>query len=171
VLAYISGWLILVTIWKWSWFSSQFGDMLRYANTADTYRSGAVRSLLARQAQADFAHNPIVGVGYEVLVEAHSIYLQIIASGGLFLAAGMALFWFGIVRDGWHLRQNPLASALLTSVILWLLAGAVENQLTDRYIYFPVAALATLSVLRRGALIPDEAPEAAPVRIVSSQLS
>ena len=87
------------------------------------------------------------------MLDAHSIYLQILAAGGLLLASGMVLFWFGLVRAGWRLRHvDPIAMFLVASVVVWLAVGLVENQLTDRYIYFPVAAIAAMTVRHQGKL-------------------
>jgi hypothetical protein len=147
LMVYITCWAGVIIAWQWDTVTAQFGEMLRFANTGDTLRSNSLRSLLARQALSDFDYNPAIGIGYEVLVDAHSIYLQILAAGGLLLATGMVLFWFGLVRAGWRLRYfDPIAIFLVASVIVWLAVGLVENQLTDRYIYFPVAAIAALAV-------------------------
>ena len=76
----------MIIVWQWSTVTAQFGEMVRFANTGDTFRSNSLRRLLARQALSDFDYNPTIGIGYEVLVDAHSIYLQILAAGGLLLA-------------------------------------------------------------------------------------
>jgi hypothetical protein len=153
LMVYITCWVGVITVWQWGTVNAQFGEMLRFANTGDTFRSNSLRSLLARQALADFDYNPMIGIGYEVLVDAHSIYLQILAAGGLLLASGIMLFWFGLVRAGWRLRHvDPIAMFLVASVVVWLAVGLVENQLTDRYIYFPVAAIAAMTVRHQGKL-------------------
>ena len=49
------------------------------------------------------------------------------------------------------MRQvDPISMFLVASVIVWLAVGLVENQLTDRYIYFPVAAIAAIAVRHQG---------------------
>jgi hypothetical protein len=153
LMIYVTCWVSVIIIWQWGTVTAQFGEMLRFTNTSDTFRSNSLRSLLARQALSDFDYNPTIGIGYEVLVDAHSIYLQILAAGGLLLATGMLLFWFGLVRAGWRLRHvDPIGIFLVASIIVWLAVGLVENQLTDRYIYFPVAAIAAMTVRHQGKL-------------------
>lgn len=102
------------------------------------------------QAIRDFQYRPIDGVGLEVVNQAHSIYLQLIASGGLILTAGMFIYFVGVLRAGFAERRSPdpVGVYLLLCVCVWLAAGAFGTQLTDRYLYFPVAGLAALQFHR-----------------------
>ncbi len=117
-------------------------------DTTDKYvaQSNEERASLSRQAMQDFARRPIDGVGLEVLTQAHNIFLQVVAGGGIILAAGMLVYIGGALRAAYAERRNkdPLAVYLIVSVAVWLAAGTFGTQLTDRYLYFPVAAIAAL---------------------------
>jgi hypothetical protein len=117
-------------------------------DTTDKYvaQSNEERASLSTQAVADFAHRPVDGVGLDVLAQAHNIYLQIAASGGLVLACGMFAYFAGMLSAAYAERRNedPLGLYLLVSVSVWLASATFGTQLTDRYLYFPVAAIAAL---------------------------
>jgi hypothetical protein len=111
--------------------------------------SNGTRLSLARQGLADFIHRPVDGVGFQVLVEAHSIYLQLLASGGMILLSVFLIYNVCAIRELWRARKlhDELPLALLISMGGWLVIGLVENQLTDRYLYVPAASAAVLWLL------------------------
>jgi hypothetical protein len=127
------------------------GNLFRF-DTTDSYvlQSNEERANLSVQAIADFAERPVDGVGLEVLTQAHNIHLQIIASGGLILALGMLIYFIGAIRAGFAERRSaePLGLYLLIAISVWLAAGTFGTQLTDRYLYFPVAGIAALQYHR-----------------------
>lgn len=120
------------------------------SSAADAGESDRGRQLLAEQALLDFQERPFVGIGLGYVTAAHSIYLQVLAAGGLLLAVGIAAYFASAVRAAWRLRgdPNPLGGFLLVSLMTWLAVGVVENQLTDRYLYFPIGCIAALQLLR-----------------------
>ncbi|HUQ20915.1 MAG TPA: O-antigen ligase family protein [Gemmatimonadaceae bacterium] len=121
-------------------------------DTTDKYvaQANEERADLSNQAIKDFAARPVDGVGLEVLNQAHNIYLQILAAGGLVLGAGFAVYFLGVLRAGYAERRSPdpLGLYLLVAVLVWIAAGTFGTQLTDRYLYFPVGALAALQYHR-----------------------
>jgi hypothetical protein len=114
---------------------------------ASAMESDRGRLELAKQALRDLNHRTFDGVGLQVATEAHSIYLQVAAAGGLILLIGMACYFGGVVRAGWRCRSenDGLALSFAVGILIWLLVGAVENQLTDRFLYLPVGCIAALS--------------------------
>lgn len=111
-------------------------------------QSDAGRGILANQAWGEFTASPLRGVGMQVAFEAHSIYLQLVSAGGLVLGVGFAIFAFGTLRSGLLVSRQSIqptlagfGSVLLISAMVWWLFGAIENQLTDRYLYFPIAGI------------------------------
>jgi len=131
-------------------------------------QSNEERSALAEQAISDFSQRPLDGIGLEVIAQAHNIYLQLVASGGLILAAGILYYFAGVLAAGYAERNSPdpLGACLMITVLVWLAAGAFGNQLTDRYLYFPVAVLAGLELSRVRA-----ARHARQVRLASRPIS
>jgi hypothetical protein len=55
-----------------------------------------------------------------------------------------------VLRAGYAERNDPdpLGACLLIAVVAWMAAGPFGNQITDRYLYFPVALIAGLQQLR-----------------------
>lgn len=128
-------------------------------NAAGVASSNNARELLATQALHDFVHSPLSGIGLQVTLDAHSIYLQLLAAGGVLLLSSMLIFVVGALRTALYMESADECSvALLVSLLAWLAFGTVENGLTDRYLYFPVAlivALSTRSRLYEGRVGPD----------------
>jgi hypothetical protein len=123
-------------------------DVFRFSdNTKSTFESNAIRGILAQQALTDFANYPIAGVGLKYVVDAHSIYLQILSCGGLLLIIAMAAFWLAMIRDGWRVgrRGEQLGPFVMVSIITWMAAGIIENQLTDRLLYYTVGIACALA--------------------------
>ncbi|MFC5061526.1 hypothetical protein [Actinomycetospora atypica] len=131
-------------------------EQLRLSGAESAAESNAVRGGIAEQAVADFRHSPLHGLGLPVVTDAHDIFLQLLAAGGVLLLLGFALFVLGFVGEVRRLGDlaDGLPRVLLVSFVSWLLVGAVVNQLTDAFLYLPVAIVAGLashSVLARGA--------------------
>jgi hypothetical protein len=126
-------------------------------DTTDKYvaQSNEERANLSTQAVADFAERPVDGVGLDVLAQAHNIYLQIAASGGLILACGMFAYFAGMLTAAFAERRSadPLGLYLFVAVMVWLASGLFGTQLTDRYLYFPVGAIAALQGQRLRAAV------------------
>lgn len=126
---------------------------VRLDNSASAQGSDIVRALVAQQGSRDFTHSPIDGVGLQVAAEAHNVYLQALASGGLILLVAYVAYLLGCAVTGVGLlRRSPLAAPFLTSVAAVVALDFVENSFADRLAYFPpalVAALWSVTVARR----------------------
>jgi hypothetical protein len=105
------------------------------------------RLILLGEALFDWRLYPIFGAGIRHIVEAHNIYVQLLASGGLLLMAAMLVYWFSMLRDCWRISNLGVAYAryLMLSIVGWLAIGLVENQLTERGAYFAVGCIAGLA--------------------------
>lgn len=125
--------------------------LFRFSDSSSVEQSDLGRELLARQAVADFGHDPAFGIGLEILTHAHSVPLQLLASGGLALATSMTIFFIGAVSSGWRNRTefDGLTGTLTVSVLIWIGLGLIENQLTDRFLYFPIAVIAGVALIPR----------------------
>lgn len=113
--------------------------------------SDSQRAEVARQAVLDIKHRPLLGVGFDVADQGHSIYLQAIASGGVITLLGLILYLGGVISglriwrpDEW--RMVEMAAAV--SMVGWLVLGAIENDYADRYPYVPFAFLLAIAAVR-----------------------
>lgn len=135
------------------------GDVLdqlfRFGEVTNIASSDQSRSRLAQQAIEDFQKYSIAGLGLKAIVQAHSLPLQLLQSGGLILFVSVVTYWIWCLRDAWVLsrRGHTLARYLFVSIFAWLALGVIENQLTDRLLYYTVGCVAALSAhyLVRGA--------------------
>jgi O-Antigen ligase len=109
--------------------------------------SNAERLTVFRNSLADWQSYPIFGAGIRHIVEAHDIYLQLLAAGGIVLAMAMLIYWFCVLRDCWRLSNLGIAYArfLMISIGTWLALGIVENSIADRYLYFTIGCVAGLA--------------------------
>jgi hypothetical protein len=131
----------------WRTQPEAFSQIFRFTD-ADSSAAGSdsERTVLAAQAVSDTLAYPIFGIGIKHITEAHSIYLQVLSCGGLILALGMAIYWAGALRGAWTLtrEKEPLGPFLLIAVTTWLILGAIQNQLTDRLLYYTIGCVVAL---------------------------
>jgi len=109
------------------------------------------RAEVGRQAVMDFKHRPWFGIGFDVADQGHSIYLQMLATGGVLTLVAMALYVSGVVRsvvsrvwDDW----TPTVIGCLVSLLGWLTLGVVDNDFADRYPYVPMAMMLAIAAAR-----------------------
>lgn len=113
--------------------------------------SDAERALAVGQAVKDIQERPLLGIGYDIAGDGHSVYLQVIASGGLIALAGMVAYVIGVLRTTrMHVqgRFDELAYAAMLSVGAWFLLIVFENALVERYMYLPLTVLVVLAAHR-----------------------
>ncbi len=155
----LGGWLLFGTS-----MNSQEGAYFRFGGEAGGIESDRGRLLLAGQALEDFQQHPLGGIGLGNITYAHSIYLQLLSAGGVVMAIGFFLYMAGLFRDVYLCRGDQLAVAAGGTLLVWLGVGIVENNLVDRYLYFPCGVVAALALLaggpRRDASSYVEGPEA-----------
>ncbi|KAA1017470.1 O-antigen ligase family protein [Pseudonocardia sp. EV170527-09] len=121
-------------------------SQLRITGSASAEASDSIRASILQQAVDDARHSPVTGVGLAVLPQGHSIWVQLVAAGGVLLLVGFVLSAAGMLADAHALRgrYDGLSLALGVSVAAWLVGGLVENQLADLYLYTAPALLAGL---------------------------
>ena len=110
---------------------------------------------LLREAARDLTRNPLLGIGFTRVRDAHDIYVQLWHGGGLLALAAFALFSGGTLWEGarqYRQRRAPpipdLIVALMISLFVWLFIGLVQNAIYDRYLYLPAALIITLRAAR-----------------------
>lgn len=140
--------------------AAQLAQRLRLAGADSAAASDSVRANILDQAVRDFSHSPLDGVGMLVVAQGHNIYLQLAAAGGVVLLLGFGVAAIGFFGEARQLltrrgcappaapldeRDRILAAALVVSVVTWFAAGAIQNQLTDVFLYVPYALLAGMA--------------------------
>lgn len=123
------------------------GKLFRFEGNHSTVSSNEERALVHAQAWNDFKNYPIFGIGIKHIAEAHDIYLQILSAGGSVLVVGMVIYWSGALRSCWRAKCSgeALGAYLMLSVIALLSIGLVENQLTDRFLYYTIGCAAAFA--------------------------
>jgi O-antigen ligase len=127
---------------------AEIGTTTRLTGGSDTSSSDAIRAELRDQAWADFSEAPFLGLGFQLLNNAHNIYLQIAASGGFVLLAAFLVFAAGALHAAYRAgNRDQLGMAVFASILVWLLLGGGTNILVNRYLYVPFALAAALTSL------------------------
>ncbi|TAM89732.1 MAG: O-antigen ligase domain-containing protein [Jatrophihabitans sp.] len=111
----------------------------------NTAGSDQARTIVNDQAVRDFLHSPFHGIGFEIAEQAHIVYLQALAVGGVILLAALLIYLGGaLVRSARLARTNPLAIALFASVLGGAIFNAVQNALTPALVYLVEGLVAVL---------------------------
>jgi O-antigen ligase len=114
-------------------------------DTGSAQGSDQARAIIFTQGVNDFKHSPIDGVGLQVSEEAHNVYLQALAAGGVILLAGYLIFVFtGIYTVVKAMKFEPLAYPLFVSTVSGAIFVVVQAAFTDRVAYVSLALIATL---------------------------
>lgn len=122
----------------------------RLGGDESTAASDAARNLALEQGVADFLHSPVIGVGLQVVQDAHNIALQTLAAGGVVLLISFGVFAIRLLRAAAVIDEpSQFSVALFASVSCWLVFGIVENLLIDRYLYVLVGLVVGLQVAQR----------------------
>jgi hypothetical protein len=132
--------------------------------TGNQSGSDTARSHLAQIAIDQFKAQPIQGVGLGVIEDAHNIYLQLLASGGLIAALSFLTYIGGLASSvrrafGGPLSDHAVAAGL--SVLMWLVNGRYDSQLADKYLYVVpgfLVAIAYVATVTARAAEPLERP-------------
>jgi hypothetical protein len=122
--------------------------LLRIFDTSqDAEGSNSERLGLFRTAVEDWHAHPVFGSGIRHLVEAHNIFLQFLASGGVVLALAMIVYFFLVLHACWRLAGQGILYAryLMITIGTWLLLGMVTNAVADRYLYYAVGCITALA--------------------------
>lgn len=132
---------------------------VRLGGNGSSSGSNTARSIVGHQGVLDFQHSPIDGVGMQVAAEAHNVYLQALASGGLLLFIGYAIYVLSALWTGFRRTQQtewayPFAIAALAGALL----AYVESALTDRLAYVPLAVIAAMAMRPNDSLAADDRP-------------
>ena len=128
---------------------------------ADTSGSDFSRALVRDVALEQIEARPVQGVGFGVIGDAHNIYLQLLASGGLIAMAAFLTFVGGLFNSARHARAGPqpdAVAAVAVSIGMWLLNGLFDNQVADKYLYVIPGLLVAMSCVAAASARAPEVP-------------
>lgn len=131
------------------------GDVGTAVNTAG---SDTQRSQLAHLAIQQFEAKPVQGVGFSVIADAHSIYLQLLAAGGVIAFLSFMTYLGGLAASAWRALAGPqrdVAAAISVSIVMWLINGVIDNQLGDKYLYVIPGLLIALAAVTRAEAVSE----------------
>ena len=132
---------------------------VRLAGNGSSSGSDTARSIVGHQGVLDFRHSPIDGVGMQVAAEAHNVYLQALASGGLLLFLGYVIYVLSALATGFaRTRQTEWAYPYAIAALAGALLAYVESALTDRLAYVPLALIGAMAMRPATDLAHDERP-------------
>ncbi len=139
-------------------------DQLRFGE-ADASAAGSdrQRGQLYDIAADQFSERPLAGTGFGVIQDAHSIYLQLLAAGGVIALVSFFVFIVGMLGSVRHVRAGPARAAAVAaaiSILAWLANGVFDSQLADKYLYVVPGLLLALSCVAASSRAP--APLARP---------
>lgn len=119
----------------------------RLGGGATVEGSNAARALTRQQGWTDFGYNPLHGIGYSVIDQANEVHLQLLAAGGVLALTGFVIYITAVLRMTFRGAQidELYGRAFIVTIVLWLALMFVENQLTNLYLYVPIALAAALA--------------------------
>jgi len=118
--------------------------------------SDQARSIVNDQGTRDWQHRPLDGIGFQVAGEAHNVYLQALATGGIILLIGYAIFMLGALAHSLRLsRHANLAYPLFVSAVSIAVFNSAQNALTERVTYATIAIIAAIPLGQRAPMPGD----------------
>jgi O-antigen ligase len=140
----------------------------RLSGGGDSTEANGQRSDQFHESLAIALDHPVTGIGFQVVADAHSLPLQFWETAGFLGIAALILYATGAIQTGLRLygdpqglpRGSPLLAAVLTICFaVWLIAGLLQNEIADRYIYVPVGLLLGLGLAAKASISGDEQSE------------
>jgi O-antigen ligase len=138
----------------------QHNALRRVLGDTTSASSDQARVSLLHAGLHTIAQHPLTGTGFENVLEAHNIYVQTWAAGGILGILGFLVLAFAVVRAGLSVpARSPegwLATGFVAGYLGYLAAGIVQNFLWDRYLWLHVAAILWLATCARSIEAPRE---------------
>lgn len=117
----------------------------RLLGNATSTPSDLDREMLRQVAVDNFTANPLFGVGFGDVLEAHNVYLQIAAAGGIITVAAFLLLLGATVRQA--LIIGPRYLMLAIPAISYIAIAPLTSLVWDRYIWTALALPFLLPIL------------------------
>lgn len=119
------------------------------------------RAQILTQGLDDFKTSPIFGIGIRFLAEAHTLYVGVLAAGGLIFATGYLLFNVGSIRTSLEAVKvdrslgGALLATLVASLWYWTVADMIQTK-TVAIIYGFIIALWWQGRMENGGASPRQ---------------
>lgn len=145
-------------------------DQVRLSSGSDVAGSDYQRTYVADVALEQIRDRPVQGVGFSVIADAHSIYLELLAAGGIIALTSFLIFCGGLAGAARNALRGPYRDEVAVAslgIAIWLVAGAVGNELADKFLYVVpgvLLALGRVTALQRRAAM-ESATSTAPAVI------
>lgn len=135
--------------------SRHFITIERLLGSESVGSANSTRLAAYQQAVTGFIGSPLVGVGFQVVRQAHDVYLQLLQAGGLFALVLFVALVILMLRMALSLSNaadlqfevNLLVRALTVSVAVFVVNGLFENQISDRFLYIPFGLILAVNAL------------------------
>jgi O-antigen ligase len=155
--------LVVISLLAFTNAGTELLEQLRFRGDPTTTGSDNARAELADLALEQFEARPLQGIGFQVIQDAHSIYLQLLAAGGVIAFAAFLTYLWGL----WDARrragpERDLATAATVAIAMWLVNGIYDSQLADKYLYVIPAILVALSYAVSAKPVPARRRRRAP---------
>ena len=142
----------------------------RLSGGGDSSQATGQRDDQFHQSLAIAEDHPVTGVGFTVVADAHTLPLQFWETAGFAGVLALILYATGVFSTGLRLRRDrrlprgspEFAGALTISFAVWLIAGLLQNEIADRYIFVPVGLLLGLGLAANAISSEPDRSEPAP---------
>lgn len=121
--------------------------------------SDEARRLASADAWEQVQSSPLLGVGFVDILDAHNIYLQMLAAGGALALAAYGVLLFSVVRTPFALGSRYFVLAL--PALAYVLIGPLTTIMWDRYVWYVLALPFLIPRTARSAAEPETAAVAA----------
>ena len=157
--------MVLLGVLMFTRVGKEILSQVRIGSSNSTSLSDAQRSTAADVAWTQIGARPFAGVGFAVIADAHDIYLELLAAGGVLALVSFLTFCGGIVAAAWRSvtsTQGDAAIALSVAFIVWLINGVFDNQVADKYLYVVPGLLLAVSRAAAAHAAESRSDELAP---------
>jgi len=139
---FAAGWsltvVVLMLIEHAIWLSSRIG-VRAFTPSASVPKSDLIREQLRQQALIDWSYDPFSGVGFSVLTQGHSTYLQTLAAGGLLLFIGYLMTDLRTITSVIAAQRLKNKGCLLALAFCTIFNHFTQNQIDIPFLYFVLA--------------------------------
>ncbi len=153
--------MALLVVLLFTKVGSQIIHQLRFGGDPSASGSDLQRGQDAQLAFAQIGARPFAGVGFSVIQDAHDIYLQVLAAGGVVAMTAFLVYLGGLAaaaRRAWTVAPRDEVVAVCVTIGIWLVNGVFDDQLADKYLYVMPGLLLGLSRLGVAAASRRTAP-------------
>lgn len=136
VCAFIFGTLLFLLLSNKGLFNSIVESSRFSTENIDSQKSNTGRWILMKYGYNTFLEHPFIGVGPRAFKQSHNIYIQILASLGIFGLIGFIDFLIRPLLLKYDRQLEPFLAKIC--IFSFMLFGLFNNKLTDFYLYFPL---------------------------------